>query len=93
MGAQRLVRSCKDFRVIRKTEIIVRAEVDHLAWFPGIVNRGPGICSREKFGLVQLNGPSPELHPICKARWRLQRVVAFARQKITQTKLCRINVH
>src|SRR5262249_1975411 len=58
-----------------------------------IVDSCPGIGSGEKLGLVQFNGPSAELHPVCKARWGLQRVVAFARQEITQTELCWINVH
>src|ERR1700747_3036763 len=93
MGAQCLVRGSQHVGVIRQPEIIVRGEVDYLSWFPGIVDRGPGICSREKLGLVQFNGPSAELHPVCKARRRLQRVVAFAPQEITQTKLCWINVH
>src|SRR4029077_7469437 len=81
------------FEVIRQTEIIVGAKIDHLPWFPGVVDRGSGIRSREKLGLVQFNRPSAELHPVCKARRGLQRVVAFAPQEITQTKLCRINVH
>src|SRR5215831_9450968 len=93
MCAQRLVRGSQHVGVIRKTEIIVRTQIDHFPWFPAVVDRGSGICSREKLGLVQFNGPSAELHPVCKARGRLQRVVAFARQEITQTKLCRINVH
>src|SRR4030095_16787748 len=61
--------------------------------FPGVVDRGAGVCSREKLGLVQFNGPSPELHPVFKAPWGVARVAAFAPQEITQTKLCRINVH
>src|SRR5262245_57542852 len=93
MCAQRLVRGCKHVGVIRKTEIIVRTKIDYFLWFPAVVNDGSGICSREKLGLVQFNGPSAELHPVCKARGRLQRIVAFARQEITQTELCRINVH
>ena len=87
------MRGSKHVGVIRQAQVIVRTEVDHLPWFPGIVDRGPGIRSREKLGLVQFNGPSAELHPVCKARGGLQRVVAFASQEITQTKLCRINVH
>src|SRR5215469_16839613 len=93
MRAQRLVRGSEHVGVIRKTEIIVRTQIDHFPWFPAVVDRGSGICSREKFGLVQFNGPSAELHPVCKARGRLQGVVAFARQEITQTKLCWINIH
>src|SRR5262249_43047818 len=83
MSAQRPVRSGQDVGVISQTQIVVRAKVDHLPWLPGVVDRRPGICSREKLGLVQFNGPSAELHPVCKARWGLQRVVAFACEKIT----------
>src|SRR5262245_48686245 len=93
MCAKRLVRGGKHVGVIRKTEIIVRTQIDHFLRFPAVGDRGSGICSREKLWLVQFNCPSAELHPVCKARGRLQRVVAFARQEITQTKLCRINIH
>src|SRR2546430_7063916 len=51
------------------------------------------LCSREELRLIQLNGPRADAHPICEARWSLQRVVAFARQKITQAELCRVVVH
>ena len=52
MGAQRVVRGSEDVRVVRKTEIVVRAEVDHVPWLAAIVDRGAGIRSREKLGLV-----------------------------------------
>jgi hypothetical protein len=93
MRAERVMRGSKDVGMIRQTEIIVRTKIDYLPRFPGVIDRGSGICRRKKLGLVQFNGPSAELHPVRKARRGLQWVVAFAHQEITQTKFCRISIH
>ena len=60
MSAQRLVRGSKHLGMIRETKIIVRAEIDHRPRFPGIIDHGAGIRSREKLGLIQFNGPRAE---------------------------------
>src|SRR5207244_12683639 len=92
-GPQSLVRGGKHFRVIGKAEIIIRTEIDHRAWFPAVVNHRARICTGEELRFVQFNRPRAETYPVRKARWSLQRIVAFARQKIAQTKFCRVLVH
>src|SRR6184192_566273 len=42
MGAQRVVRGSENVPVVRKTEIVVRAEVDHLPWLPAAVESSSG---------------------------------------------------
>ena len=81
------------FRVIGKTKIIVGAEINDWPRLPTVVNNRARICGGEKLWLIQFNRPRAETHPVCKARWSLQRVVAFARKEITQTKLCRVVIH
>src|SRR4029077_7091644 len=61
--------------------------------FSAIIDGCARICAGEQLRLIQFNRPRPETNPVCKARWSLQRVVAFTAQKIAQTKLCRILVH
>src|SRR5438876_9742394 len=91
--SERLVCGGQHFRVICEAKIIVRAEIDHRSRLAAIIDHGARICSREEFRLIQLNRPRTDAHPICEARWSLQRVVAFARQKITQAELRRVVVH
>jgi len=79
--------------MIGKAEIIVGAEINNRPRFSTIVNNGARICGGEELRFVQFNRPRTKTYPVRKARWSLQRIVAFARQKIAQTKFCRVLVH
>ena len=93
MGPERFVRGDEHFRMISKAEIIIGAKVNYGARFAAVGDHRARICRGEKLGFIQFGGPRPDAHPICKARWSLQRVVALARKKITETKFCRVLVH
>src|SRR5206468_1218681 len=69
------------------------AEIEHRSRLAAIIEHRAGTCTREELRLIQLNRPRADAHASCEARWSLQRVVAFARQKITQAELCRVVVH
>ena len=87
------MRGGQHFRVIGKAQIIVRAEIDHRPRLPCVIDHRARICGCEELRFIQFNRPRAKTNPVCKGRWSLQRVVAFARQKITQIKLCRVFVH
>ncbi len=87
------MRGRKHLGVIGKAEIVIGAEINHRPRFATVVDHRAGICAGEEFRLIQFDRPCADPHPVCKARWSLQRVVAFARQKVAQTKFCRVLVH
>ncbi len=79
--------------MIRETKIIIGAEINHRPRFSAVTDQCAGIRRAKQLGLIQFNRPRADAHPVRKARWSLQRVVAFARQEIAQTKFCRVLVH
>src|SRR5438034_8108923 len=93
MRPERFVRDRNHLRMIGKAEIIVGTEINHWARLAAVSDRRARVCRGEKLRLIQLDGPRTHAYPICKTRWRLQRVVAFARKKISKTKFCRMLVH
>src|SRR6266705_1008532 len=93
MRPEPFVRDRNHLRMIGKAEIIVGTEINHWARLAAVSDRRARVCRGEKLRLIQLDRPGTHAYPICKARWSLQRVVAFARKKIAQTKFCRILVH
>src|SRR5436190_11273206 len=93
MGAESFMRSGQHLWVIRKAEIIIRTEIDDRLRFALVINQSTRIRTGKQLGLVKFNRPRPDAHPVCKARWSLQRITAFTRQKVTQTEFCRVLVH
>src|SRR5204863_4820781 len=82
-----------DIRMVGQTEIIVGAKINDALRLSVVSNAGAGIRTGEQFRLIQFDCPRAGLHPGGET-WRgLQWVAAFAREKIAQTKFCRVLVH
>src|SRR6266478_6095910 len=79
--------------MIGEAEIIIGAEINYGMRFAAVGDRCSRVCGGEELRLVQLGCPRTSAHPIRKARWSFQRVVALAHKKIAQTKFCWILVH
>src|SRR2546430_15871133 len=90
---KRLVGSGDDLGMIGEAEIIVGTEINDRARLAVVTNRCARFGAGEQFRLIEFNRQSAGLHPAGKGWWSLQRIAAFARDEIAQTKFCRILVH
>ena len=93
MGAERLVRRDQNLGMIGKAEIIIRTEINHRPRPAAVTDHCARIRCAKQLRFIQFNRPRANAHPVCKARWSLQRIIAFTRQEIAQTKFCRVLVH
>jgi hypothetical protein len=87
VGPQRLARGRDDLGVGRQPEVVVRAQVDHLAAHAGALDRHVRADGAEHVRLVHRHRPRAFFGPPDEALGRLQRIVAVRKVEVGQTVL------
>src|SRR5262249_9473071 len=93
MRFERLMGNGDDLWMISEAKIIVGAKINDRARPAIVINYCARLGAGEQFRLIELNCPRASLHPTGKARRSFQRIAAFTRDEIAQTKFCRVLIH